>query len=266
MFIKKNRQSSELKLSDVVKQVTNSGYVFDRINGDLGEAADEIKNSSKSILMSYGYARRLAAAALYLQGYWKKEDYEYVKSIFKSLQINTDTSPDFQEQALADAIIFMQTYHHMINTFFAKKLILIAQEYEVPPGYLNDGELIKSVLDTVYKEQELTLNSKGYETSISRIIGMDSLTNSPPSIYTNHNESKSQEIARIQEITSILQKLSDSDSQKIVTIWIAPLEKSWSYEFHFSSDEMDTAQELTSEIYALMEGKVEMPTFAYQPK
>ena len=158
MFTKKTAQSSEPKLADVAKKVCCSGYIFDEINGDLGAASDEIIKNSNRIIMAYGYARRAAAAALYLQGHFKKESYDYVCSIFKSLQQNTEHSTEFQKQAFADAIDFMQTYHPIITSNFVKTMSSITNEYEVPSGGLDDDELIKTVLEalleTVYKQLE----------------------------------------------------------------------------------------------------------------
>ena len=155
MFFKKISQSNELKLGDIAKKIFPSALIFDAINGDLGTASDEIGKNSKKIIMAYGYARRVAVAALYIQGHFKKEDYDHVHAIFKSLQFQTDPSVEFQEQAFSDAIAFMQTYHQTITSVFAKALILIAQEYEVNHNKLDDGELIKKVLDFAYQKQHI---------------------------------------------------------------------------------------------------------------
>lgn len=154
MFFKKLSQSQELKLGDIAQKSFRSALIFDAINGDLGAASDEIGKNSKKIIMAYGYARRIAVAALYIQGHFKKEDYDHVHAIFKSLQYHTDPSVGFQEQAFADAISFMQTYHHMVTSVLAKALILIAQEYEINPIKLDDGELIKMVLEFAFQNQQ----------------------------------------------------------------------------------------------------------------
>jgi hypothetical protein len=153
MFFKKPSQSQELKLADIAKKDFRSDFIFDAINGDLGAASNEIGTSSKKIIMAYGYARRIAVAALYIQGHFKKEDYDHVHSVFKSLQYHTDPSVEFQEQAFADAIAFMQTYHHIITSILAKSMLLIAQEYEITPGQLDDGELVNMVLEIAYQNQ-----------------------------------------------------------------------------------------------------------------
>lgn len=266
MFIRKRNQPSQPRLADIVDKVTQSGYIFDEINGDLGAAADIIMKSSKRVIMAYGYARRAAAAALYLQGHWKKEGYDYVHSIFKSLQINTEHSVEFQEQALTDAIDFMQTYHHIITAFFVKKLISVAQEYEVPPGHLDDAELIEEVLEIAHQEEESSRNTHFYESFESTIVRSNLLTEPSPPLDQVQIEAREKRIVRIREIESMLQELSDSDSSKAFTMTILPLEEGWSLEYHLSPDELDTAEELASQLYDLMDGKVQMPVSSYRPR
>lgn len=162
MFFRKSKPPPARKLGDIVKRTHRSGYVFDEINGDLGASADEILKESKEIIMAYGYARRTAATALYLQGYFKKEDNDYVHSIFKSLQAITGHSVEFQEQAFADSIIFMQPYHHIITAKFVKELMRIARDYDVPNGNMDDDELFEEVLETLHKsepERQISLSN-----------------------------------------------------------------------------------------------------------
>jgi len=140
-------------LTDIVPQNYQSPLVFDRINGDLGAASNEILAATPRVQMAYAYARRTAAAALYVQGYFKEEVYEYVHSIFKSVQINTDSSVEFQERALDDAVAFMQTYHHIITRKFSKSTIRLAQEYEITPGHLDDAGLFQTVLETMHENR-----------------------------------------------------------------------------------------------------------------
>ena len=151
MFFRKSKQPPARKLGDIVKRVHRSGYVFDEINCDLGASADEISKESKEILMAYGYARRAAATALYLQGYFTKDDIDYVRSIFKSIQVKTGHSVEFQEQAFADSISFMQSYHHLITAKFIRELARISRDCEIPDEKLDDNELFKEVLETLYR-------------------------------------------------------------------------------------------------------------------
>ena len=85
---------------------------------------------------------------------------------------------------------------------------------------------------------------------------------------------KGQEANRANEILSRLIDLSTSDSKKCATMQILSIEEGGkklfgyplSYEFHFSQEELDIANELNSELYDLMGGMVQMPTFPYREK
>lgn len=153
MFFKKSNESRP-KLSDLVRKISDTGYIFWNVNDDLGHAAENVMRSSPEIRMAYGYARRTAVAALLLQGLVDKGTFEHVCGIFKALQLQTGHSDKFQEEAGAESTEFMQGYHYLISGLFEKKLIQIASEYEVQPRRLSDPELFESVMDTIYAEQE----------------------------------------------------------------------------------------------------------------
>lgn len=153
MFFKKTTELGP-KLSDVVKKVTHTEYIFWNINDDLGHAAEQVMGSSPQVKMAYGYARRTSVAALYLQGLVNRDVYDHVSGIFKALQHQTGHTVEFQEKAGAESTQFMQGYHYLISGLFEKKLLLIAREYEVPAERLSDSELFAAVMDTIYAEQE----------------------------------------------------------------------------------------------------------------
>lgn len=153
MFFKK-RPSNIVQLVELVPKVTDTGYLFWNINDDLGKAAEQLAKDTPLILMSYAYARRVAMAAMYLQGLVTKDMYDHVVSIFKAVQQKTGHTVEFQEKAGAKSVEFMQSYHYLINGQFVKKTIAIAQGYEVPSRRMSDGELFAAVTDTVFEEQE----------------------------------------------------------------------------------------------------------------
>ena len=170
MFFKRKTKKDENKLSGVVKKVNDTGYVFVDINNDLGEAAEEIMSSSPMIQMAYGYARRTAVAALYIQGLVNQEAYDNVISIFKSLQIKTGHTVEFQESAFAEAAEYMVGYHRLITSFMAKLIVSVVENYEIPAGKLDDAQLFKEVLDTAHKEQEARHVSSGHQHGRPRLI------------------------------------------------------------------------------------------------
>lgn len=153
MFFKKT-SPPEPWLAEMVPKVTKTDYLFWNINDDLGIAAERIIKGPLHIIMAYGYARRAAVAAMYVQGLVNKDTYSHVSSIFKALQQQTEQSVEFQENAGAESVAFMQSYHYMINSMFVRKVISIAQDYEVPPGRLSDADLFSEVADTLYAEQQ----------------------------------------------------------------------------------------------------------------
>ena len=71
---------------------------------------------------------------------------------------------------------------------------------------------------------------------------------------------------KIQDVIDELKRISETQSTKTVTMWIQPMDEGWSYEFDFSAEEMDLANELTGELDFLMNFRVSFPTFPYEPK
>ena len=152
-FFKKNKLDNSIKLSDVVEKVTETEFVFWNINDDLAIAADTIMQSTPLVKMAYGYARRVAAAGLYIQGLADKGAYSHALAMFKALQLQTGHTADFQELAAAQSEEYMQTYQFLITKPLVSTIILIAQEFEIPPGKKSDAQLFESVVATMYQNQ-----------------------------------------------------------------------------------------------------------------
>jgi len=147
-------QQNKSRLVELAPKVSHSGLIFDEMNADLGAAVKAIKNDSKEMWMAYAYARSMSAAALYIQGYYSKEDWEYVDSIWRSIGLETDPGVEFQERAFSEAIKFMQTYHHICTSLFAKNVVKIARNCIIPPQNMSDADLIRFVLDFMYEQQQ----------------------------------------------------------------------------------------------------------------
>lgn len=150
MFFRKKKTP---KLVDIVPKVTHTDYVFNNIMGDLGHACDDIGGSSPLMVMAYAYARRTAAAAMYIQGMYDRDTFAYVQSMFVNFQYKTDGSVEFQEAAAAESDDFMQTYSPQINGLLTKGIITIARDYDVSGNHLDDADLFKEVIDTIYQAQ-----------------------------------------------------------------------------------------------------------------
>jgi hypothetical protein len=154
MFFKRKKHHIEKALCDFVEKKNDTGYIFININNDLGDAVENGADDwSPLMLMAYGYARRTAVAALYIQGIVEKDVYDYVKTFFKSIQVKTEDTVEFQEEAYAESVKFMTGYSQGISSLLVKKIVLIAEEYEISSGTLSDAELFKNVIDTVHFEQ-----------------------------------------------------------------------------------------------------------------
>lgn len=166
-FRKKKPKES---LGAIVPKTHSTGFVFVDATNDLGEAADTIMKSSNLLKMAYGYARRAAAAALYIQGIADEQQFQHVFAMFKSLQLQTEHSVEFQEAAGAEATVFLQRYHPSISSMFLGFLLKIAMEHEIPQGQLDDSQLFKEVLDMAYSGQEASHDTARRQYAEPRIV------------------------------------------------------------------------------------------------
>ncbi len=103
--------------------------VFANINNDLNECMTD-KVTDKMIIMAYGYARRAAAAGLYLQGVFNKASYEQASRVFLELQLQTGQTVNFQEEAFAQALELLQSYDKNITKQIVSVLVATAENKE----------------------------------------------------------------------------------------------------------------------------------------
>lgn len=129
--------NKELRLIDIVKKVNDlEEGVFANINNDLNESIAE--NHDIMILMAYGYARRVVAAALYLQGVFNRENYMQASNIFRSLQVKTGQSVEFQEYAAEQATEFLKSYDYRIDKNFIVQVSTVVELNQVESAYDNN--------------------------------------------------------------------------------------------------------------------------------
>jgi len=256
IFRRKNKNTSR-QLAEVVERQHDTGYVFVDITNDLGAAAEAIMASSKQTIMAYGYARRAAAAALYIQGVIEEEMFDHVVSVFKSLQIQTEHSVEFQEAAAADAVAYLRGYSSIVSKFMVSRLLDIAMNYELPSGQMSDQQLFASILDTSHEEQQTSqaamyLNSKGQPVPITgRPIEADSRSLDGPEYCE-----------KLGEFHSLLLELSERPSQKTCRMTVMPCDGSfWSWNFEFSDEEEAQANEVIAQLYDYAQGWIQAPTF-----
>ena len=119
----KNDYSGEPHLVDLVEKIEDNGYgAFLDINNDLGRFVEKNPDCSKMLKMSYGYARRAAVAGMVLQGIMKQADYDYVYKVFNAIQVSTEHTVEFQEEAAKQAYELISSY---TNLFKKDGLMLI---------------------------------------------------------------------------------------------------------------------------------------------
>lgn len=107
--------------------------IFANINNDLNDSIKEDHNIM--ILMAYGYTRRTVAAGLYLQGIFSRVAYEQASNIFKSLQLKTGQSIEFQEEAANQSNELLQSYNNELTRNFTTKITSIVELNQVESPY-----------------------------------------------------------------------------------------------------------------------------------
>ena len=99
------------KLVELVNKDDASDFgQFVQMNNDLGNFVEKSGELPPETMMAYAYARRAAVAGMYAQGLVDMDLVNHVKTIFKSLQLSTCQTKEFQDIAAKDAQIFVQSY------------------------------------------------------------------------------------------------------------------------------------------------------------
>ena len=144
------------RLIDIVKKNNNLPEgIFSNINNDLNDSIT--MEHDIMILMAYGYARRTVAAGLYLQGVFNRENYEQASNIFKSLQLKTGQSVEFQEEAAKQAAELLFSYDNRIDNDFIATTTGIVELNQVISAYENnvfysDEQVLEMFNPTLWKK------------------------------------------------------------------------------------------------------------------
>jgi hypothetical protein len=147
--------NEKVRLINIVKKNNNLPEgIFSNINNDLNDSIT--MNHDIMILMAYGYARRTVAAVLYLQGIFNRENYTQASNIFKSLQLRTGQSVEFQEEASNQAFELLFSYNKRITKDFIAKTTSIVELNQVMSAYENnifysDEQIIEMFNPTPWK-------------------------------------------------------------------------------------------------------------------
>ncbi|MDR3177747.1 MAG: hypothetical protein LBT96_02065 [Campylobacteraceae bacterium] len=123
-------------LIDKVNKI-HRGDLFANISNDLGAYCKTISvdTEDKLRLMAYAYARRTAAAGLYLQGIFDKSQFAHVQNIFKTLQLTTGRTKEFQIMAAQQARELLLSYDKRLTNEVINVLTSLAvydQNHEEP--------------------------------------------------------------------------------------------------------------------------------------
>lgn len=190
-----SEEEKEQKLVDVVRKTHNLQCgIFGNISDDLGDL--QIPELSPKVRMAYAYARRFAAAGLYVQGVFSYDQYMYICTVFMSFQITTAKDANllpgedvsFQEDALYQAAELLITYDRRFNISFIKFFgtILNTQGKSFP--VLPSGSSYEKTMDVIEKQIALfftpspTENNQTTPQSASEHENSKNLDNSNPNI------------------------------------------------------------------------------------
>ena len=132
---------NELRLIDVVKKISNLHEgIFANINNDLGEyfTQGNVSRSSPIVLMAYAYARRTAAAGLFVQGVFDRGTYKIASSTFTAMQLHTGHTVEFQEEAARQAEELLGSYDSRLDKLTIGLITTMVEQYKTPERY--DGK------------------------------------------------------------------------------------------------------------------------------
>lgn len=145
--------NSTKRLIDFVKKTNNlSEGIFANMNNDLNDSITQ--DNDIMILMAYGYARRTAAAGLFLQGVFNKENYLQASNTFKALQLQTGQSVEFQEEAASQSAELLCSYSPRLTKNNINKIVMAVELDQVVSAHeLNIYYDFEKVLDIFDKEE-----------------------------------------------------------------------------------------------------------------
>lgn len=258
MFFKRTPDASAHSLTDLVPRRHNTGFIFVDAMNDLGFAADDIAGSSKDALMAYGFARRTAAAALYVQGLIDEESFDHAVSIFKSLQVQTEHSVEFQEAASKASIEYLEHYSITIDRMFVTKLLDIALNYTIPEGQMSDEDLFAGVFETMFKEQEHARQEGGASLESSKI------QTSTPVIHFGSRALDGPEFEQgLADFRRELEALEARPTKKTCALSVMPCDGSlWSWNFELGEEDIAETHEVISRLYDFTQGWIQAPMFS----
>ena len=179
-----------ITLLDIVpKQYDQDEGIFANINNDMADI--NFLDYPINVQMSYAYARRTAAAGLFLQGVFTEDDYSHAALMFKNFQIMTYTHLDndkrnvnFQEKCARESDEFMMSYDSRLNRELCITITSIVElskdrntipkisdynmlishiQYTMKQSFINSKDdlmIIKILVEGIYQNIEKKIYSK----------------------------------------------------------------------------------------------------------
>ncbi len=141
-------------LQEVEKNENHEYGLFANIQNDLAKyiEKDEIYTKNELNQMAYGYARRVAAAALYIQGGWEREMFIQAVNIFQSLQVMTKQTQEFQIEAYEQALELLQSYDARLTDNMVRYIVYVAEADHVPGDGVKTIDYIFENLERMMKD------------------------------------------------------------------------------------------------------------------
>lgn len=133
--VKATINENDQRLIDLVEKIDTTDSVFANIMNDLGSYIDKVgEDEDKLRMMAYAYARRFAAAGLCAQGAWDRDAFDYTYNLFKSFQMNTGQSVEFQKKAAAQAMELIKSYDSRMDEEIHSALVnvFICDSVKIP--------------------------------------------------------------------------------------------------------------------------------------
>ena len=129
----------KLRLLNVIKKTNkhNNG-AFTDIYSDLNDHIPQ--TDSAIIMMAYAYAMRTAAAGLVLQAVADRDLYNESSMAFKKVQLMTNQTVEFQEEAAGQSCELLSSYDHRLDK---KAIMIITSMVELDKNselYTGNGE------------------------------------------------------------------------------------------------------------------------------
>lgn len=130
-------------ISAVKKLDSGNDGLFASIQNDLATYVEEVGENEDALrLMAYGYARRVAAAGLFLQGIWGRSEHAHNFEMFKGLQDITQNRMgiesgsqegiDFQNKAAKQAADLLESYDPRLTFQLIGLMLSVVESGNVP--------------------------------------------------------------------------------------------------------------------------------------